>query len=299
MVPRRHGAGIGPGPVTASASVLGGVLKADVDAVVGVRISRVLAVIEKHLGDHVGTALTAASPVVVAIRDALGAVATGNTTIEDAAAKIWQTVKTQAGGAEASVLRRQLIQTLRELKQEVTRPGFRASGTAKAFGYVPLAWGAAGAPTTRQTSRPLHGGTPIPMWYFLGGLTIVPAGGRYSTPRPAVGAAGASFGERSGVSGSVAAVPGLDPDAISSGKPVAQWFPVDLQLQARAVTRVSDGLDLGLKIEAVVPSSAMFGKGQGETSFDDLRTAITSPAAMATPQGAYILGSITGRFDLP
>lgn len=297
LKPRRNKAGIGPGAIRASASALAGVIQADADAAVGVRVARVVAVIDKHLGDHVGAALRTTSPVVVAIRDALAKVATGNASVQHAVEAVWATVRSQASSVDAAVLRRQLLATFDELREEVTYPGFHVSGTAKLFGYVPVAKGDAGAATTRRIERPLDGGPPVPMWYFLRGLTVVPAGGRYSTPRPAIGAAAASYGERYGASGSLAAVPGLDPDAISSGKPAKQWFPIDLQLQARAVRRVANGLDLGLQIEAVIP---LLGKGGSTaTTFDDIRKAVTSPVAISKPRGAYVIGSLTGRFDLP
>lgn len=292
------------GPVEMEASMLGGVVEVDASVVVGVSVARLLAVVRTHLGPHLGTAISVGSPIVFALRDAVAQVATGGMSVDQAADHVWRTVVDAAGGTPSRRLRSALIATIEALRAEATHPGFEAAGKLRVL-RVPVGWGRAGSTSTLGVGRPLPGGPPVPMWYYAYGATIVPAGGPYSTPRPAAGVTAGSFGPERGASFSTALVPGLDPDAISRGGPFLDMFPVDLRLQARAVTRMGPGLDLGLELEAgvphVLPHVLPFlpgTTGGGSTramTLDDLRT-VVDPATPLTPEGAYVLGSIVGHF---
>ena len=150
---------------------------------------------------------------------------------------------------------------LTNLAQELTHPGFTASGTV-GLGPVPLGVYGAEAPTTVPLARPLLGApAPFPIRYGAAGVILAPPGSIASTSVPAFGATGSAYGERFGVSGTAAVLPTLSPASISAGLPLANQFPVYAYLEVSGVTRVSSGLDLGLRLTVQVSTPELFGSG--------------------------------------
>lgn len=158
-------------------------------------------------------------------------------------------------GANLASLRTALSQ----LAEEITHPGFTLAGTA-GLGPVPLSVFRAEAPTTVPLARPLAGApAPFPIRYGAAGVVLAPPGAIASTSVPAFGATGAAFGPRFGASGTAALLPTISPSSISAGLPFANQFPVYAYVEVSGVTRVSNGLDLGLRLTIQVSSAELFG----------------------------------------
>jgi Domain of unknown function (DUF4157) len=148
-----------------------------------------------------------------------------------------------------------------EVGRELAAPGVSVSGSA--FTVLP-SWFGLEAATTRPRSRPLLGApTPFPSSHWIGGVIVAPAGAFLPTAAPALGFSGASFGERSGLSGTAAVVPTFSPAAISAGGPASSMFPVLAFAEISYVNRVSDGVELGVRAVLQVNTAELFNRPQG------------------------------------
>ena len=193
-----------------------------------------------------------------ALRSLLRSIQTGTVRPTDFATQTIQLLaQTIPSGANLESLRTALTQ----LAQELTHPGFTATGSL-GLGPVPLGVYRAEAPTTVPLARPLAGApAPFPIRYGAAGVILAPPGSITTTSVPAFGATGAAFGARSGVSGTAAVLPTISPASISAGLPFANQFPVYASLEVSGVTRVSNGLDLGLRLTVQVSTPELFGGG--------------------------------------
>jgi Domain of unknown function (DUF4157) len=152
-----------------------------------------------------------------------------------------------------------LRSALSQLAEEITHPGFTLSGTA-GIGPVPLSVFRAEAPTTVPLARPLAGApAPFPIRYGAAGVVLAPPGAIAQTSVPAFGATGSAFGPRFGASGTAAILPTISPASISAGLPLANQFPLYAYVEVSGVTRVSNGLDLGLRLTVQFNSADLFG----------------------------------------
>ncbi len=138
---------------------------------------------------------------------------------------------------------------LSEFTEELRRPGFELTGGLD-LGFLPLTRFSATAPTTRARRRPLlEAPTSFPLTFTAGGIIPTPAGTLTKTPALAVpGVTYSSFGETSGTSVIGGILPLLDPTAISSGAPPIEQFPTSLFIEATHVRRLTDSLELGLRV---------------------------------------------------
>ncbi len=142
----------------------------------------------------------------------------------------------------------QLKKALSELAEEFSHPGFHLVGGV-GLGPVPLSHFEVTAPTTRPLRRPLlNAPTSFPSTISAYGTVIAPAGSITQVPVPAFGGLYSRFGEREGFSAIGGLLPTISPESISSGAPLAAQFPVFLFAEVSYVRRVSDSLDLGVRV---------------------------------------------------
>ncbi len=148
---------------------------------------------------------------------------------------------------------------LRQFAEELTHPGFALSGGLGLFG-LPLSTFHAEAPTTVPLARPLLGApTPFPLTYSAGGVILAPPGSITDISVPAFGYARSAFGATSGSALTIAALPTLSPESISAGRPVVNQFPVYAYAEFSYVRRVSESVDLGVRLTAQVSTPQLFG----------------------------------------
>jgi hypothetical protein len=188
------------------------------------------------------------------------------------------------------------------LGAELTAPGVDVQGTARLFGVTTTSFGLQ-APTTRPRERPLLGApTPFPSRLSARGVIVVPPGSVTSVAAPALGATASSFGERRGISGTVAALPTISPTAISAGGPVTSMFPILAYAEVAYVQRVSDGLELGVRLVLQVNTAELLNptgglpapEPPGRPQAPSLR-----PEPPTLPQPTSPFGGVTifGRFN--
>ncbi len=160
---------------------------------------------------------------------------------------------------------------LSQLANEITHPGFSLRGRLGLgipfLGTLPLTRFSAEAPTTVPLARPLLGApTAFPLSFTAGGVIISPPGSLSETAVPALGFTHSNFGERSGFSATGALLPSLSLSAINAGGPLVEQFPVYAYVEVAHVRRLSDDLDLGLRLTVQVSTPELFGAGaQGAT----------------------------------
>jgi hypothetical protein len=191
-----------------------------------------------------------------ALRGLLRAVQRGTVRPVDFAAQTIQLLReTVPRGANLESLGTALTQ----LGRELGHPGFTLTGSHR-LGPIPLGGYFVEAPTTVPLQRPLAGApAPFPVRYGAAGVILAPPGAIATSSVPAFGATGGTFGARSGISGTAAVLPTISPAAISAGQPFANQFPVYAYVEVTGVTRVSNGLDLGLRLTVQVSSPELFG----------------------------------------
>ncbi len=159
-----------------------------------------------------------------------------------------QTLALLGQSIPATADRAQLQKALKELGEEFSHPGFHLVG-GLSLGPVPLSHFEVTAPTTRPISRPLLGApTKFPSTISAYGTVIAPAGSITDIPVPAFGGLYSRFDEKQGFSAIGGLLPTISPDSISAGKPFAAQFPVFLFAEVSYVRRVSDSLDLGVRV---------------------------------------------------
>ena len=186
-----------------------------------------------------------------------------------------------------------------EVGQELRAPGVSADGTVRAFG-VPVTGFGLEAATTRPRQQPLLGApTPFPSTLWAGGAIIAPPGAITDTAVPALGFTRSSFGERSGTSMTAAAVPTISAPDISAGAPLGQMFPVRAFAEVAYVNRVSDGLELGLRIVLQVNTAELLSKPPLPQFDPHQRAAADDPSGRAAPQMVtpQLGATIFGRFN--
>lgn len=195
------------------------------------------------------------------------------------------------------------------LGSELTHPGFSARGSLglKLPGFrVPLSGFELNAPTTVPRKRPLLGApTSFPSSFMAGGLIVAPPGSLFSVPAPALGFTGATFGERSGLSGTVAAAPTLSPAAISKGDAFSQEFPVYAYAEVSYVRRLSDGFELGVRAIAQVNTAELVRPPRGlpppqpgaPRQADPIDPRHPTPPQFEPPISPYGGITIFGRFN--
>ncbi len=148
---------------------------------------------------------------------------------------------------------------LSDFADVVLHPGFSAGGSLRLFG-VPLTGFSAEAATTQPLERPLPGApAAFPISGLAGGVILAPPGSIKETAVPALGFTGFSFGERSGTAGTLAALPSLSTSAISRGEPLLNQFPVYAYGELSHVRRITDGLDLGVRVTLQISTPELFG----------------------------------------
>jgi len=136
------------------------------------------------------------------------------------------------------------------------------------LGPLPLSSFHAEAPTTVPLSRPLLGApTAFSLTYSAYCLVLAPPGSITDVAVPAFGYARSAFGERTGTSITTALLPTLSPEAISAGRPLVEQFPVYAYAEISHVRRVSERLDLEVRVIAQIATSEVFG-GRPEASQD-------------------------------
>lgn len=202
-------------------------------------------------------------------------------------------------GADVGALRTALT----NLAAEVSRPGFSLSGSLKLFG-IPLTGFSAEAPTTMPLDRPLPGApAPFPLSYRAGGIILAPPGSITDIAVPALGGTISSFGETSGTSATIAALPSISTEAINLGEPLVNQFPVYAYAEVSHVRRISDGLDMGVRVTVQLSTPELFGPNREELNFDealtrtiqDFQTAQSGTPKLSTPN---IGATLFGRFNL-
>jgi hypothetical protein len=197
------------------------------------------------------------------LRDWLGRVAHSDMSFDEFQECATTLLTTRLGpNAEVGLL----LTALRNLANELAHPGFRLSGSA-GFGPIGFLGGIrlptgfrASAPTTVPRKLPLlTAPTNFPISYLAGGVIPTPPGSLFNVPALGLGATGASFGERAGGSFTAAFLPSLDTDAISEKLSGWNKFPVYAYVELSGVTRVSEGLELGLRLTAQMSTAEFFG----------------------------------------
>jgi hypothetical protein len=191
---------------------------------------------------------------------------------------------------------------LSSLANEALHPGFSLRGSLRLFG-IPLTGFLAEAPTTVPLDRPLAGApTAFPLSSFAGGFVLAPPGSITDIAVPALGVTASSFGESSGSSATAAFLPSLGLDAISRGDPLVNQFPVYAYAEISHVRRITDGLDLGVRITAQMSTPELFGPTNPELdpaealsrSIQDFQSAQGGPPALSTPNlGLTIFGEFS------
>jgi len=190
-----------------------------------------------------------------------------------------------------------------ELGRELAAPGLSVRGTGRAFGLPVTAFGLE-APTTRPRQRPLLGApTAFPSTLWAGGVILAPPGSITSVAAPALGFTGASFGEKSGVSGTAALLPTISPSAISAGGPPSSLFPVYAYAEISYVHRVSEGFELGVRGVLQVNSAELLNPPPGLPQPEPGErgaapgTSSREPPALLPPISPFVGGTIFGRFN--
>jgi hypothetical protein len=152
--------------------------------------------------------------------------------------------KSIPAGADLGRLRAALA----ALGTEITHPGFTVTGGLN-LGRLPLSRFRATAPTTVPLARPLLGApSAFPMTSSAYGVILAPPGAITSTTVPALGYTRSSFGATSGSAFTGALLPSISPSAITAGEPLASQFPVYLFAEYSYVRRISNDLDLGVRL---------------------------------------------------
>ena len=165
---------------------------------------------------------------------------------------------------------------LRRLAEEITHPGFTLSGTGglniPLLGHLPLTPFRLRAPTTLALDRKLPGAMmPFPYSFSAGGAIVAPPGSISKTAVPAFGGTYSSFGERSGFSVTGALLPTISTEAIGTGEPFLNRFPVLAYLEISYVRRVSEGLDLGARLTVQTSTPEIFGTPSQERGDENAR----------------------------
>jgi hypothetical protein len=159
-----------------------------------------------------------------------------------------------------------LRKALTSLGREISHPGFTLRGGLR-LGPVPLSRFTATAPTTKPLARPLLGApTAFPLTYSAYGAIVAPAGSITDVPVPAAGGTYSSFGAKSGLAGTVAALPTLSLSAISSKESVVRQLPVYAYAEGTYVRRISEDLDLGFRLTIQVSTKELFGGSAADSA---------------------------------
>jgi hypothetical protein len=216
-----------------------------------------------------------------------------------------QTLALLGGSIPADADLAGLHSALSELAQEFAHPGFRLTG-GLGLGPIPLSRYAITAPTTRPIRRPLLGApTSFPSTIGAYGTVIAPAGSITSVPVPAFGGLYSSFGERQGFSAIGGLLPSISTQAISERRPAAAQFPVYAFAEVSYVRRVSDALDLGLRLTAQVSTPEFFGRQapstdpaerfrQMQSQYLEARQSIAAPQLIPPTAGLTVFGRFGG-----
>ena len=195
------------------------------------------------------------------------------------------------------------------LATELSHPGFSARGSLglKLPGFrLPLSGFEINAPSTVPRRRSLLGApTPFPSSYMAGGWIVAPPGSVTSVPVPAFGFTGSTFGERSGLSGTVAATPTLSTEAISKGDAFSQEFPVIAYAEVSYVRRISDGFELGVRANAQINTAQLVRPPHGlplpqpgpPRLAEPIDPRHPAPAQLEPPISPYGGITIFGRFN--
>lgn len=218
-----------------------------------------------------------------------------------------------ADSIPANIDRTRLSAALNNFAREVTHPGFSLSGSlgldVPLLGTLPLSRFSAEAPTTVPYASPLLGApSAFPLTYQAGGVILAPPGAITDIAVPALGYTYSSFGERSGTTFTMAALPTISPANLSAGgRSFNEKFPAYVFLEVSHVRRVSDTLDVGVRATAQFSTPDLTGRAAGEGV--DANTAIQQGArqyqqagdrgAPDTPPVPNFGVSIFGRFGGP
>ena len=194
----------------------------------------------------------------------------------------------------------QLRKALEELGQEFSHPGFHLVG-GLGLGPVPLSHFEVTAPTTRPIPRPLPGApTNFPSTIGAYGTVIAPAGSITQVPVPAFGGLYSRFNEREGFSAIGGLLPTISPESISAGRPFAAQFPVYLFAEVSYVRRVSDSLDLGVRVSGQVSTPQFLAPQPPSTDpVEQFRATQTNYLQATSPQPLSVpnIGvTVFGRF---
>lgn len=190
-------------------------------------------------------------------------------------------------GTDLDGLRTALLQ----FATEITHPGFTLSGSLgldiPLLGTLPLTGFRAVAPTTVPLAQPLLGApSAFPLSFTAGGVIIAPPGSISETAVPALGVTRSSFGEESGLSGTAALLPRLSTTAISAGEPIVNQFPVFTYAEISSVRRISENLELGLRLTVQVSTPELFGPAKRESGdLGEQLTRILQDYQESTQQG--------------
>jgi hypothetical protein len=193
-----------------------------------------------------------------ALQSLLRSVLSGNVQAAEFATR---TIALLRDSIPAGVNLERLQTVLGQLATELTHPGFTLTGGLR-LGPIPLSSFQAEAPTTVPLQRPLLGApTPFPLTHSAYGVVLAPPGSITDVTVPAFGYVRSAFGERTGTSVTTALLPTLSPAAISAGRPLAEQFPVYAYAEISHVRRVSERLDLGIRLTAQLSTATLFGGG--------------------------------------
>ena len=147
-------------------------------------------------------------------------------------------------------------------------------------------------------------GAPVPFPFFFraGGVIVAPPGALSETAVPALGFTQSSFGESAGTTLTTALLPTLSPSAISAGEPLVNQFPVFAFAEISRIQRISEGLDLGVRLTVQVSTPELFGPRQqpsGDISetIRDFQEA-SQPGAGSEAPTPNIGVTVFGRFEL-
>jgi len=191
---------------------------------------------------------------------------------------------------------------LSNLADELRHPGFTLTGSA-GLGPIPLSFFRATAPTTTPLARPLYGApAAFPITSSAGGVIVAPAGAITSVAVPALGYTRSSFGARSGSSITAALLPTLSPSAISAGESLARQFPVYAYVEYNYVRRVSNDLDVGVRLTVQVSTPelapaappAADPAARLQQTIQDYQSGTTAADKPPTPNVGL---SVVGRFN--
>jgi hypothetical protein len=158
-----------------------------------------------------------------------------------------RTTELVAQSVPAGASTENLRTALSQLGNEITHPGFSASGSLR-IGPVPISTFSIEAPTTVPLRLPLLGApTAFPSTISAGGVVVAPPGAITDIAVPAFGYSRSSYGATSGTSITAALLPSLSPTAISGGQPAVRQFPIFAYAEVSHVRRVSAGFDIGVR----------------------------------------------------